>query len=130
LPLTKDNLDIIYGETDEDSVATDNGVRVGMNGSNTYLLHQYRIVNETTHDNICIKVNLQSTLEPSISPVYLQIWNVLTSLWETIASNTTSAADIDFDLEAEVTSNVENYYDTNREIAIRVYQLNNEQFTP
>jgi hypothetical protein len=126
LPTTKANLAIIYGEIDEEDVSTDNSVRVPISGLNTYLLHQYRIVNTNSKDTISILVNLQSTLAPTISPVYLQIWNVNSSTWETLTSNTTAAESVDFDLEYELTANVENYYDATHEIAIRVYQFNNE----
>ncbi len=126
LPSNKNNLAIIYGAQDEMDVSEDDGIRVPISGLLTYLAHQYRIVNNNSMDAVCIKINLQSTLAPSISPVYLQIWNVLTSTWDTKTSNTTAAEDTDFDLEYLLDSNQANYYDENHEIAIRVYQYNNE----
>jgi hypothetical protein len=126
LPITKNNLAIIYGEDDEIAVSEDDGVRVALSGlSVSYLVHQFRIIHDTNKDNVCIKVNLQVSLACSISPVYLQVWNVSTGLWETLATNLTSPADTDFTLSYSIESNISNYFDTNYEIAVRVYQLNN-----
>lgn len=106
-------------------------MRVPLSGlSPRYLAHQYRVVNNTNSDAINIHLNLQSTLAPTISPVYLQVWNVNSSAWETVASNSTAAEDIDFDLEYFLETNVSNYYDSRYEIAVRTYQVNNEAFTP
>lgn len=126
LPINKNNLAIIYGEEDEEDVSTDNQVYVGMSGLNKYLAHQYRFVNDTPHDNLHILINAKSSLAPLLSPVYLQIWNVNNSSWETLTSNNSAGENEEFDLEAEVTSSVTNYYDSSYEVAIRTYQLNNE----
>lgn len=124
LPTNKDDLAIIYGEEDETDVATDNDVRVGITGLEPiYLAHQFRIVNNTNKDSIRVRVNLQSTRAPSISPVYLQVWNATTASWETIASNNTAAANTDFDLEHTIEANQSDYYDSDFEVAFRVYQL-------
>jgi hypothetical protein len=125
LPTHKGNLLTVYGETDEEDVSTDNGVRVSIASSGIfYLIHQYRIVNNTNKDSIKVKINLQSTLAPTVSSVYLQVWNVVTELWETLTYNNSSPAETDFDLEYTITSNVSNYYDSSYEVAFRVYQLN------
>jgi len=124
LPVNKDNLAILYGEDDERDVSTDDGVRVRLTGeSGQYLIHQYRIVNTNNRDSIKVKVNLQSTLAPTSSPVHLQIWNVTGSLWETLTSNNTTGANTDFDLESTIISNLSDYYDSDLEIALRVYQV-------
>ena len=83
-----------------------------------------------------ITVNLQSALAPTISTVYLQIYNVVTDIWETLDFNDIYPASTPFDLIGRITSNQANYYDdavsdTNfpetyalNEVTIRVYQLN------
>ena len=124
LPTNKNNLDILYGEEDEVDVSTDNGVRVSIEGSNVYLLHQFRVMNDNGVDAIKAHVNLQTSLSPSLSTVRLQVWNILTGSWETVASNNTALANIDFDLDATIEENQENYYDIDYEVAFRVYQQN------
>lgn len=126
LPLTKENLAILYGEEDEDNVATDDAVRVSLTSlAGFFMIHQYRVINNNNKDDINVRVNLQSTLAPSSSPVYLQIWNVNTGLWQTLVYNNTEIADTDFDLEYLINTNVENYYDSDNEVALRVYQYDN-----
>jgi len=124
LPTTKNDLTVIYGEDDETDVSTDNAVRVSVTGAEDHLIHQWKKVNNTNRDSIKVKVNLQSTIAPTTSTIYLQVWNENTSAWETIASNNTALADTDFDLEYTISSNVTNYYDSTYEVAFRVYQTN------
>jgi hypothetical protein len=92
-------------------------------GYGYYLVHQYRVINYTNKDSIKILVNLQSSLAPSTESVYLQIWNAHLNVWETIDTESSIGANTDFDLTANINSNVDNYYDDNYEIAIRVMQL-------
>jgi hypothetical protein len=96
--------------------------------STRYLIHQYKFNNANNHNLINIKVNLKTTYDPRIAPIYLQIFNLTTSIWETIATGDYGLPDTDFDLQARVTTNVQNYYDVanNNQVTIRVYQLNSE----
>lgn len=91
-----------------------------------YLIHQYKFINNSNRDRIYIRINLRSTLSFVLSPVYLQIWNASVGSWETLVINNVDAQDTDVDLEYNLTSNVQNYYDSNYEVAVRVYQYNNE----
>lgn len=72
--------------------------------------------------HITIHWNGQSDRAPSLSTVYLQIFNRNSSTWETLASNNAAAADTDFDLQAVVTQNLDNYFDGDGYIACRIYQ--------
>lgn len=90
-----------------------------------YMIHQFKKTNENTSDSIRVLVVLKSSLAPTDSPVYLQIWNGTTLSWETIDSMILEDADIMFGLEASVAVNDSNYYDFGNQIAVRVYQLNN-----
>lgn len=123
LPTTKNDLSIIYGEEDEDNVSTDDGVRVSIEGDNNYLIHQFKVINTNATDTIRARINLQSSLAPTTSPVYLQVWKVSSSQWETVDTDSTSPVNTDFDLTALIDTNQENYYDTDYEVAFRVYQL-------
>jgi len=124
LPNNKEDLNILYGEEDEEAVESDNGVRVPVTGNDFYLAHQFRVINNSNKDVIKVKVNLQSTLAPSFSPIYLQIWNITTSSWQTLDSDSTSLADIDFNLTGIRSTNLDSYYDSDYEVAFRVYQEN------
>jgi len=66
--------------------------------------------------------NGQSSLAPSDSTVYLQIYNRTSGLWENWASNDSAEADTDFTLEGSKTTGLSDYFNANFEIACRVYQ--------
>jgi len=89
-----------------------------------YLIHQYRFINTNLNDDIKIRINLRSDLSPSLSPVFLQIWNVATSSWETIDYDDSASAYEDIDLIKTISSNKDDYFDNNFEIVVRIYQHN------
>jgi len=122
LPLTKADLSYIYYEDDETAVSSDNGIRVALTSSESYLVHQYRAVNDTVNDNIHVKINLQTNRAPSTATVYLQVWNTTNLAWETLDSDNSTAVSTDFDLDYTLSSNLTQYYDTSYEVAFRVYQ--------
>ena len=64
---------------------------------------------------------MKSSLAPSESTAYLQIYNQNTSVWETIDTDNTIAADTEFYLEAYV-GDLTNYKDGSDVISIRIYQ--------
>ena len=64
----------------------------------------------------------QSTLAPSLSTVYLQIYNRTTELWETIDSDNATAANTTFTLTSTVDSGLVNYYDGEYWVSFRIYQ--------
>ena len=65
----------------------------------------------------------RTTLAPSSSTVYLQVYNRTSGLWETVDSDNTTAADTKFTLTAVISHGLSNYFDINNFIAFRVYQL-------
>ena len=99
-----------------------------------YLEHQYKIRHTNNIDSMKITIVAKSTLAPSYSNVFLQIWNVKTSSWETLVIDDTSASNEKFYLVGRIMSNQQNYYDTEvkdkyfpetynlNEITIRLYQ--------
>jgi len=115
----------MYGAEDEADVSTDNGVRVPIAGSTNYLAHEFKRVNNTNQDSVTVLVNMQTSIAPSVVPVYLQVWNENTDLWETIDTNNSSQANEDFDLTANITSNIANYYDSQYTVTFRVQQYIN-----
>jgi len=121
LPSNKSDLSVVYTTIEENDVSKNDGVRVGLTGEEgNYLLHQFKKLHNNRRDRIKIKVNLQSSLAPSLSTVYLQIWNGQTNSWETLDSNNKADANVDFSLFGDVSDT--SYYDFNNEVAIRVYQ--------
>ena len=76
----------------------------------------------TQQDSISINCNARSDVAPSSSTVYLQIYNRNSLEWETLASNNTALANIDFDLTGTQTTNLSNYFDANFWVSCRVYQ--------
>ena len=63
----------------------------------------------------------QTTLVPTSSTVYLQIYNRNTTTWDTVDSDNTSSADVDFILTGNV-ADLTDYKDGNTVIACRIYQ--------
>ena len=64
----------------------------------------------------------QTSLVPSLSTVYLQIYNRNTTTWDTVDSDNFSNANTDFILTADI-ANLTNYKDGGNVISCRVYQL-------
>lgn len=119
LPATDSPLSTDYSDSDYVYVNASDSDRVGQE-STQYAVHLFKdyIGNEP---NFRIRCELRSTLAPSSSTVYLQIYNRNSSTWETLTSNNTSPADADFTLQYDIAS-VTNYVDTNKLISCRVYQ--------
>jgi len=110
----------MYTEQDELDVATDNGIRVGQSATAEFMLHQFKdFVGE--HGSCTLTWNGQSTLAPSTSPVFLQVFNRNLSAWETVVSNNEASADTDFTLTFEMLD-LTNHKDASNVIACRVYQ--------
>ena len=119
LPNDDTDLETTYDAQDITDVATDNGVRVGQTGTAEYMIHQYK--NFVPTGTCIIDWNGQSSLAPSSSTVFLQIYNRDTTAWETIDSNNAASAGTDFDLSASI-GDLTNYKDSGNVISCRVYQ--------
>jgi hypothetical protein len=119
LPADNTDLETAYTQTDIDNVATKDDVRVDQEGSDKYAIHLYKDL--STANSVNLEWEGQSTFAPSIIPVYLQIYNITTTTWETLDSDNTTAADTDFILTADV-SDLTNYKDGSDFIACRIYQ--------
>lgn len=69
-----------------------------------------------------IEAQGKSTLAPSLSPVYLQIYNRNTATWVTIDTDSESSADIDFVLAGTVLD-LTDYKNSQNLTTCRVYQV-------
>jgi len=121
LPTTATPLSTAYTKAEVVNVSSDNSVYTDVTG-NQYLLHMYERTNTNSTDQISATWNGKTTLAPSASTVYLQIWNKTSSSWETLASDNTTAANTDFTLTGSITSSLSDYYQTGNKVVFRVYQ--------
>jgi hypothetical protein len=121
LPDNNNDLKTLYTSEEETNILNRDSVMVGQTGTLQYMIHQFKnFVGETTFCNI--EWQGQSTLAPSVTPVYLQIWNHLINLWETIDINSTAYVDTDFELKANI-GDLTNYKNSSNIITCRVYQF-------
>jgi hypothetical protein len=77
--------------------------------------------------NSIANINMQwigkSTIDASISTIYLQIYNRVSGLWEDVDSDNTTVADTELTLSGSISSNVSNYYSGSFLVSCRIYQL-------
>lgn len=121
MPLGIIDLENSYSAQDYLDVNVADDTRVGQTATEEYMIHQFK---DYVGANTFCQLNYegQSTLAPSSSTVYLQIFNRDTPAWETVDSDNTTGADTDFILTANI-ANLTNYKDTSNVIVCRVYQL-------
>src|SRR3990172_2491981 len=123
LPANETPLATQYSSQDYLDVATDDAVRVAIEGEGVeFAIHHYRYRHDNDTDDINIHWNGQTELAPTTSTVYLQIYNYTLASWENLDSDNTTGADTDFDLDGSITVGVGDYYDANNHVTIRVYQ--------
>jgi hypothetical protein len=121
LPSDDTNLETNYSAQDYLYVNLKDDDRVEQEATEQYAIHQFKDF-VGTNPSTALEWEGQSGLAPSISPVYLQIYNQDSNLWETVDSNNTEAADTDFILEADILD-LTDYRDGSNVISCRVYQL-------
>lgn len=121
MPTTDNDLETAYSVQNYTDVATKDDVRVGQTATSQYAIHQFKDY-ASTSNGCTVEWEGQTNLDPSLSTVYLQIYNRNSSEWETIDSDNTSAVDTDFILTASV-ADLTNYKDGNTVISCRVWQL-------
>lgn len=110
-----------YDSTDYANALDDDDQYADISDDNGFLIHQFRNL-AGSRQVLPLSWIGKSTLAPSISTVYLQIYNVSTDEWETVDSDNTTAANTEFTLSATITSDADNYKDNNLWIVCRVYQ--------
>lgn len=121
LPTTNTDLETMYSDTEELYVSQRDNILVGQPGAGQYMIHQFK--NFVGAQTKCqLEWQGSSELAPSTSPIYLQIYNVVTGSWLTIASDTVSDADTDIQLIGKV-GDATNYKDTSNILTSRIYQL-------
>jgi hypothetical protein len=84
------------------------------------MIHQFKDY-VGAYSSCILECELQTTQSPSISTVYLQIYNRVTLVWETVDTDNTSSTNTDFILTANI-PNLTDYKDGSSVISCRVYQ--------
>jgi len=121
LPTGTTDLENAYSAQDYLDVNVADDTRVGQTATQEYMVHQFK--DYVGNVSGCqLNWEGQSTLAPTSSTVYLQIFNRNTSTWDMVDSDNTSNADTDFVLSVLVES-LTNYKDESNVIVCRVYQL-------
>jgi hypothetical protein len=120
LPTGVLDLETAYSAQDYLDVDTKNDVRVGQTATSQYAIHQFK--DWVGNSSFTLEWEGQTNCPPSLSTVYLQIFNRNTPVWETKDTDNSSAEDTDFILTASIADST-NYTDANGVIVCRVYQL-------
>lgn len=121
LPTTDNLLANSYNDTDRSAIATNDDVFKDLTGSG-FLIEQGWVYHTNNVDEINLSWSGKTTLAPSASTVYLQIYNHNSSSWTTLDFDSATAADTEFTLSGSQTDNLSQYYDTDNRVAVRVYQ--------
>ena len=121
MPTNSNDLAFIYTAQERTDVSTDDANYVDQKAYNEYTLHQFKnyvgAVNSAT-----LEFKGKSNTAPSVATVYLQIYNINTSTWDTLTSNNVTAANTEFTFYVYVPS-FTNYKNVDNVITCRVYQL-------
>ena len=114
------DLETDYTEQDYLDVDAIDNVLVGQTATSQYAIHQFKDYATT---NSCVLEWVGKTnCPPSVSKVYLQIFNRNTPAWETVDTDDTSPEDTNFTLTASI-ADLADYKDINNVIVCRVWQL-------
>ena len=120
LPGDDADLETVYSAQDDLDVETKNDVRVSQDATGEYTIHQYKddvgVSNSTD-----LEWEGQTNNPPSLSTVYLQIYNRDTPAWETVDSDNTTGIDTDFTLSGNI-ADLTDYKDGSNIISCRIYQ--------
>jgi hypothetical protein len=111
-----------YSGQDVIDVATKDDTRVAQTATGEHMIHQYKDF-VGANNNCQLEAEVQTTLDPASSTVYLQIYNRNSTTWETVDSDNSSAINTDFQLISAV-PNLTNYKNASNIISSRVYQNN------
>lgn len=120
LPSDDTDLATIYTPIEVQKVANIDGVFVDQDGTDQWMIHQYKnFIGISTA--LMLNWKGRSTLSTQTSPIYLQIFNRNSNLWQTVGSDTLTGPNVDITLEATILD-TSFYIDDNKVIASRVYQ--------
>jgi hypothetical protein len=119
LPADSLDLETLYSAANRADVDTNNEVYVNQSATGQYAIHEFK--NFVVKKGGILEWNGQTDVAPSVSPVYLQIYNTDSGLWEEIDSDSLAEADTDFTLTATI-GDLTNYKTAENVVTCRVYQ--------
>ena len=123
LPADDTNLTTAFSYPEYDKVALQDGICVDLSATAQYSTFQFK---KQFEDDTCYPVITcvaKSTLATSLSPVYLQVYNINTPAWVTLDTNNNTAANTNFTLNGQVGAPLSNYQSPGTWYSFRVYQL-------
>jgi len=121
LPGDDADLETAYIPQDYLDVDTKNNVRVAQTGpGQEYMIHQFKDF-VGAESGCTLECELQTTLDPAVETVFLQIYNHNTTTWDAVDSDNTSAPNLDFTLKGSI-PDLTNYKDGSNVVSCRVYQ--------
>jgi hypothetical protein len=121
LPSSDTDLATAFTAEDLTKVAIVDAIYVPLNGAqNDYALFMFK--DSISGANVLTATwTGKSSIAPSASTAYLQIYNYDSTAWETLDSDNLTAANTDFTLTGSITSNLANYL-TGGKACCRMYQ--------
>ncbi len=123
LPLTSANGDILFNPTEYVEVAAEDNTYATQTATNQWCLFIFKDRGIANTEDIHVTWQGKSNVAPSVSTVYLQIYNTNSNTWETMSSDSTSSAGVNFTLVGDITSNQTHYYDASLWVTCRIYQF-------
>lgn len=121
LPTDSGPLATGFSMADYGTVSADDSTYVCQPGYK-YLLFNFERYSPSNLYEIHITWNGKSSIWTQTRPVYLQIFNNVSGLWETLDMNNNTLENTDFTLTGNILSGMAPYYDANTKIVARVYQ--------
>ena len=123
LPADNINLEIVFSAQNYTDVRTENEVYVCETTTAQHSVFEFK--NQTSDPLLppTATCRVKSSLAPSESTVYLQIYNFTIAGWENLDSDNTTAANTKFTLTATLTSGLSDHRDIDNFYSFRIYQL-------
>jgi hypothetical protein len=116
------SLTVPFTTADYTKVGTDDNNYVSQSGVNNINFLFKEPNADAENSNFTITWKGKSSLAPSTSAVYLQIYNRDSAEWEALDSDNSTAADTKFTLTGGKSADLANYFDANFIVSARVYQ--------
>lgn len=122
LPSNDTNLTTLFNPEEYGDVAVEDAQYASQAATDQYAIQQFKCRATNSSDLIYAVWIGKTNIAPSASAVYLQIYNRNSGLWETLDSNNSANADVNFTLSGEKLTNLSHYYDATNWASFRVYQ--------
>lgn len=122
LPVDDADLDHLFEPQEYQDVNTSNDVYVDQGATNEYSIFLFKDIAPNNTNRISVTWEGQSNIAPLSVPIYLEIYNRITAIWEELTHNDTDNANTDFTMTGLVGTNLSDYYAPDNTITCRVYQ--------